>query len=1079
MLPRPARLLRQHSLPHLIFTSPNSNVFANSNRTAFGPSIQSRYASSSSSSGQLIRKSAAPELDDSFRQLIKGDMNMGLGFASGSGSRGKGKGRVGPILPDIELAEEEEPSPYPETAKSNDGPSTHDLGLVIDQGPQNLSSSSNSTPSKKQYGLRNDDEDEMVGEQVYTRREERRSPAVVLGSKRLGAVVLPDEMKRGIQRQIDEHEDPRQIRLSYLSLPASSPRARDRDTKHDHRSGKSRKTFEGELAKAAGVLPGQYGVVRNVMEEMERRFGKGWLGDGEVVEFSGGLGPGIWATMDAMGALPSSGESPRAEKLNIQLVHSSRHGLDLAKKISEAAPDSAVDIQLSRKYTFTGHTPSLVLSTFQLSLLPTQPSQQTHLLDLLALESPYLVLIDRSTPEGWAAISRARTFILEQSTPENSLHVIAPCPHDGACPLASTDDICGFSQRLQRPSFVRKTKHSSRGEEDAGYCYLVVGRGERPSFTADAIQSEGLRRAGRIGGVGNEEAEKARLKTKGRSIIREIEGHEAILEVVSLHEPQESDDSRSSTESLDKDEIEGSLRQEAYSWPRMVAPPMKRSGHVTMDACCPDGNIQRLTFSKSHSKQGYHDARKSSWGDLFPHESKATPVIRTRGVRRLRKAEKEEDEGLVQEILAAGLEEELESEKDFLAGRLGTESDLDELERLGIKPPTAKVISGGVTHQGEDVTFWRSGDIGPFGQHGQKRQFSSAARPRRATAAYRSTPILRKRQMSVRPQARKSKVTLATLDAMSASKTPITVLTAYDYPTALLSESCGVDMVLVGDSLSQVALGHDSTTAITLDEMIHHAQAVTRGVTSAFVFADMPFGSFEVSLEYGVANVLRMIKEGGVDGVKIEGGLEILPLVKRLSEIGIPVMPHLGLQPQRATSLSGYLVQGRTARGSLEILETAEKMRDAGAFAVLLEAIPSGVARVITEQVRGLITIGIGAGKGTNGQVLVITDVLGVYADDQDVSPLDIEMSTSALTTSDLGSSVCSPNNTNALPHKPSTAPRFVRQFGSVGQEARRAVRAYVNAVREGSFPDTKESYGMKKEEWEEFQNMVKSSKGA
>lgn len=211
-----------------------------------------------------------------------------------------------------------------------------------------------------------------------------------------------------------------------------------------------------------------------------------------------------------------------------------------------------------------------------------------------------------------------------------------------------------------------------------------------------------------------------------------------------------------------------------------------------------------------------------------------------------------------------------------------------------------------------------------------------------------------------------------------------------------------------------------------------------------------------------------MVKEGGVDGVKIEGGREIVPLVRRLSAIGIPVMPHLGLQPQRATSLSGYLVQGRTAQAAYEILQSARELANAGAFAFLLEAMPSKVAKLVTEEVgkKGVFTIGIGAGNGTNGQVLVITDVLGIYAEDppEDIATPNVTGETELVSTSRDFT-------------KPLDAPRFVRQFGSLGQEMRRAVRAYVQAVKGRSFPDSKESYGMKKEEWETFLEMVKSEK--
>ena len=344
---------------------------------------------------------------------------------------------------------------------------------------------------------------------------------------------------------------------------------------------------------------------------------------------------------------------------------------------------------------------------------------------------------------------------------------------------------------------------------------------------------------------------------------------------------------------------------------------------------------------------------------------------------------------------------------------------------------------------------------------GGKRSFGTWTRPHLGLCL--SSSLTQRRYMSARPVDRtvsgqRPKVTIGELTRMKAADKPITVLTAYDFPTALLSESSGVDIVLVGDSLSQVALGHDTTTQITLDEMIHHCKAVGRGAKTPFIIADLPFGSFESSTEKGVESAIRLIKEGGVDGVKIEGGREILPLIKRLSDVGIVAMPHVGLQPQRATSMSGYLVQGRSAQSATHLVDTVMEFEHAGAGMFLLEAIPHRLGSYITEKVT-VPTIGIGAGPNTSGQVLVITDVLGTYSDpamDEDIGERAAEGKTNA------------------------AQPRFVRQFGNAGRDNRRAVGEYIRGVRERSFPEIgKETYGMKKEEWEMFMGMSRGVKGS
>ena len=261
------------------------------------------------------------------------------------------------------------------------------------------------------------------------------------------------------------------------------------------------------------------------------------------------------------------------------------------------------------------------------------------------------------------------------------------------------------------------------------------------------------------------------------------------------------------------------------------------------------------------------------------------------------------------------------------------------------------------------------------------------------------------------------------------------MLTAYDFPTGRLLENHGVDIALVGDSLAQVCLGLPSTTTLTLDEMIHHTRAVARACVHPFIVADMPFGSYNVSPEEAVRNAIRMMQEGHIEGVKIEGGRENVEAVRRITRSGIPVMGHIGLMPQRQAALSGFRVQGRDAASAREVYEDALALQDAGAFALLLEAIPHQLGEYITDKLT-IPTIGIGAGPHTSGQVLVQNDVLSRWHGKK---------------------------------------AKFVRRFADVAAVEAEGVQGYIDAIREGVFPDAKEEgYTVKFSEWEKFLEEVK-----
>ncbi|HEX2093549.1 MAG TPA: 3-methyl-2-oxobutanoate hydroxymethyltransferase [Longimicrobiaceae bacterium] len=274
--------------------------------------------------------------------------------------------------------------------------------------------------------------------------------------------------------------------------------------------------------------------------------------------------------------------------------------------------------------------------------------------------------------------------------------------------------------------------------------------------------------------------------------------------------------------------------------------------------------------------------------------------------------------------------------------------------------------------------------------------------------------------MSVQSAGSGRSVTTMTLREMKRRGEKIAAVTAYDYLFARLVDEAGTDLVLVGDSLAQVVLGYDSTLPVTLDDMIHHACAVRRGLRRALLVVDLPFLTYQVSREEAIRNAGRVLKETGAAAVKLEGGSdEIVETVRTLVRVGIPVMGHLGFTPQSVHAMGGSRVQGREEGGSARLLAEARGLEDAGAFALVLELVPGGTAAAVTESLQ-IPTIGIGAGAGCDGQVLVLQDLLGLNDDFR---------------------------------------PRFLRRFADLGSATRDAVGDYVRAVRAGEYPGAEHTF--------------------
>jgi len=279
----------------------------------------------------------------------------------------------------------------------------------------------------------------------------------------------------------------------------------------------------------------------------------------------------------------------------------------------------------------------------------------------------------------------------------------------------------------------------------------------------------------------------------------------------------------------------------------------------------------------------------------------------------------------------------------------------------------------------------------------------------------------------------RKKVTVHTFWDKKDRAEPISMLTAYDYPTALALDNAGIDAILVGDSLGMVVLGYENTLPVTMEEMLHHCRAVARGAKTALLVGDMPFLSYQVSMEDAVRNAGRFLQQGGMDAVKLEGGCERADTIRKIIGAGIPVMGHLGLTPQSVHQLGGFRVQGKTAAAASKLLEDALYLEEAGCFSLVLESIPARVAEFLTQRL-SIPTIGIGAGMGCDGQVLVTHDILGLFD---------------------------------------RFTPRFAKQYANFHRAMQGAFSDYLIDVRLRTFPAAEHSVDMLEEEWQAFLRSV------
>ncbi|KAF8910042.1 mitochondrial small ribosomal subunit Rsm22-domain-containing protein [Gymnopilus junonius] len=487
-------------------------------------------------------------------------------------------------------------------------------------------------------------------QEEYDNREHRKSPAALFGSNQVSMVVLPSELQTAIEMLISEGGQKSTLHSDSMRL-FKSPDSRDGedawdtqyDTRYSSRKQAAKHAIRDGTAFATVALPAHYSAIAAVFHHLKVRLDPEWEVE-KIIDWGTGTGSGLWASLYSFnGKDVESGEEIRDKSIVATAIKSytgidKREGLiAIGKKLLSNVPDGALNIKWKKSYRPEDQVlqeegpKTIALSAFMLTAQPHSLAQKTLVQEMWDSGAHTIILIDHNTREGFEAIANAREYILglgkaEVEEPETAplnirgAHVVAPCPHDHACPLLHSGGaslVCGFEQRIQRPSFVRRTKHSGIGHEDIGYSYVIIRRGPRPTPTGTSV--------GRVGGIGKREE-----KTKPLGVpIKELKvlTTEDILETV-VEESATIGSALEIEPILEPSDLHAQLRREAYQWPRLVFRPLKKSGHIILDSCTAEGKIMRLTIPKSQGKQPFYDARKSNWGDIFPHAPKNRPLER-------------------------------------------------------------------------------------------------------------------------------------------------------------------------------------------------------------------------------------------------------------------------------------------------------------------------------------------------------------------------------------------------------------------------------------------------------------------